>query len=127
MPRSLEGGIEQQGPENKPTPARLRITRAEGYAIKHINDSVLLMEGVADSLPVLDDIRRQGWRFLEISTFAVSHLEGRSQAMCSVSAVLSVARKVAVSKTICISLLVGELESYSWSRSECCFATHIIP
>lgn len=109
----LEARIERRDPESAPMPVRPRITRAEGWAIKRIDDIFfLLINYVANSLSLLDDICRQGRRFLEIFAFAMRHLEGGSQAMRPVSAVFSVARKVTISKAICTTLLVGELERY---------------
>lgn len=110
MPRSLEEVIEQRAPESVPMPVRPRITRAANCAIKRTNDFVLWKECVANSLSFLDNIRRQGRQLLEIFAFPMGHLESRSQAMRPISAMFSVARKVAVSKTICTTLLVGELE-----------------
>ena len=110
MPRSPEGVIEQRGPESAPMPVRPRITKAGDCAIKRTDDAVLRIGCAADSLSLLDDVCRQGRQFLEILAFAMGHLEGRSQAMRPVSAVFSVARKVTISKTVCTTLLVGDLE-----------------
>ena len=91
-------------------PVRPQITKGGDCAIKRAEDAVLRIECAADSLSLLDDICRQGRQFLEIFAFAMGHLEGRSQAMRPVPAVFPVTSKVAISKTVCTTLLVGDLQ-----------------